>query len=143
LRLFVVQDVCYGYDDYIFVYAIWQEECHQKKRKKKSWSFMSLVNCHRNMYSRHEDIFIYINITKSYKCELIKDMKRCVNHDGDWRRINKDLAMMNHALEKCKRKAWHRGTGCDEEGQVEVWVRGINQTMKTNIILSVYIYWIK
>jgi hypothetical protein len=53
--------------------------------------------------SRHEDVFIYINITKSYTCELIKDMKISVNHDGSWRRINKDLATMNHTSKKSKR----------------------------------------
>jgi hypothetical protein len=30
------------------------------------------------------------------------------------------LATMNHALEKSKRESWHRGTGCDGEGQVDV-----------------------
>jgi hypothetical protein len=33
---------------------------------------------------------------------------------------NKDLATMNHASEKSKREAWHRGTGCDGEGHVDV-----------------------
>ncbi len=35
-----------------------------------------------NIFLRREDVFIYINITKSYKRELIKDTKICVNHDG-------------------------------------------------------------
>jgi hypothetical protein len=43
---------------------------------------MSHVNWHLKYISRLEDIFIYINITKSYKCELIKYTKICVNHDG-------------------------------------------------------------
>jgi hypothetical protein len=34
--------------------------------------------------------------------------------------INKDLAMMNHASEKCKRKVWHQGTICDGEGQMDI-----------------------
>jgi hypothetical protein len=61
---------------------------------------MSHVSWHLKYISRHEDVFI--NITKSYKCELIKDMKICVNHDGGSRRINRDLAMMNHTSEKSK-----------------------------------------
>jgi hypothetical protein len=44
---------------------------------------MSHVNYHCKTHSRHEDIFIYSNIKKSYTHELIKDTKRCVNHDGD------------------------------------------------------------
>jgi hypothetical protein len=63
-------------------------------------------------------------------------MKRCVNHDGDWRRINKDLAMMNYTSEKSKQESWRQGTGCDGEGQVDVWVWGINQVMKSHIVLS-------
>jgi hypothetical protein len=43
---------------------------------------MSHVNWHLKYISRHEDIFFYINITKSYKHEIIKDTKICVNHDG-------------------------------------------------------------
>jgi hypothetical protein len=31
-----------------------------------------------------------------------------------------DLAMMNHASVKSKWESWHRGTGCDGEGQVDV-----------------------
>jgi hypothetical protein len=27
---------------------------------------------------------------------------------------------MNHASEKNKRESWHRGTGCDGEGKVDV-----------------------
>ncbi len=41
-----------------------------------------VVNWHLKYISRHEDVFSYINITKSYKHELIKDTKICVNHDG-------------------------------------------------------------
>jgi hypothetical protein len=33
---------------------------------------------------------------------LIEDIKSRVNHDDDLRRINKDLAVMNHTLEKSK-----------------------------------------
>jgi hypothetical protein len=43
---------------------------------------MSHVNWHLKYILGHEDVFIYINITQSYKRELIKDMKICVNHDG-------------------------------------------------------------
>jgi hypothetical protein len=31
-----------------------------------------------------------------------------------------NLAMMNHASKKNKRKSWRRGTGCDGEGQMDV-----------------------
>jgi hypothetical protein len=31
-----------------------------------------------------------------------------------------DLAVMNHASEKSKQESWHQGTGCDEEGQVDI-----------------------
>jgi hypothetical protein len=42
---------------------------------------MSHVNCNLKYISRYEDVFIYINITKSYNRELIKDTNICVNHD--------------------------------------------------------------
>jgi hypothetical protein len=87
--------------------------------------------------------FIYINIAKNYQCKLIEDTKGCVDHDGDWRRINKSLATMNHISKKSKRKFWRRGTRCDGEGQVNVWVQDINHAIKSHIALSVDIYWIK
>jgi hypothetical protein len=40
---------------------------------------------------------------KIFKNESIEDMKWCVRHDGSWKIINKDLAMMNHVSEKSKR----------------------------------------
>jgi hypothetical protein len=43
-----------------------------------------------------------------------------VNHDGGWKWIEKDLAMMNHASEKCTQKVWHQGTRCGGDGQVDV-----------------------
>jgi hypothetical protein len=43
---------------------------------------MSHVNWHLKYISKHEDVFIYINITKSFKCEPIRDMKIFVIHDG-------------------------------------------------------------
>jgi hypothetical protein len=101
---------------------------------------MSHVNWHLKYISRHEDIFIYINITKSYKCELIIDTKICVNHDGSRRRINKDLAMMKHTSEKSKQGSWRQGTRCDGEGQVDVRIRGIKLAMKSHISLSVNLY---
>jgi hypothetical protein len=54
----------------------------KKLSNEKEEIELSHVNWHLKYISRHEDIFIYINITKSYKPELIKDMKICVNHDG-------------------------------------------------------------
>jgi hypothetical protein len=39
---------------------------------------------------------------KVFKNESIEDMKWYVRYDGSWRRINKDLATMNHASEKSK-----------------------------------------
>jgi hypothetical protein len=77
---------------------------------------------------------------KSFKSVLIEDMNGCVSHDGSWRRINKDLTVMNHSLEKSKREAWHRGTRCDGEGQVDVWIRGIKLTMKSHMYVSVNLY---
>jgi hypothetical protein len=53
---------------------------------------------------------------KNFKNESMKDMKYCVRQNGSWRRINKDLATMNHASEKSKRESWHWGTECDGEG---------------------------
>jgi hypothetical protein len=53
---------------------------------------------------------------KVFKNESMKDMKCCVRQDGSWKRINKDLATMNHASEKSKREFWRRGTECDGEG---------------------------
>jgi hypothetical protein len=57
---------------------------------------------------------------KIFKNKSMENMKWCVRQDGSWRMIGIDLAMMNNALEKSKRKSWHRGTGCDGEGQVDV-----------------------
>jgi hypothetical protein len=37
---------------------------------------------------------------KFFKNESMEDMKCCVRQDGSWRRINRDLATMNHASEK-------------------------------------------
>jgi hypothetical protein len=63
---------------------------------------MSHVNWYLKYISKYEDVFIYINITKSYKREVIKDTKICVNHDDSRRRINKYLATMNHTSDKSK-----------------------------------------
>jgi hypothetical protein len=104
---------------------------------------MPHVYCCHETYSRYEDVFIYINIAKNYQRKLIEDIKSCVDHDGDWRRINNGLAVMNHTSEKSKRESCCRGTGCDGEGQVNVWVQDINHAMKSHIALSVDIYWIK
>jgi hypothetical protein len=57
---------------------------------------------------------------KVFKNEYMEDMKWCVRQDGSWRRINKDLATMNHASEKSKQEFWHWGAECDEEGQADV-----------------------
>jgi hypothetical protein len=80
---------------------------------------------------------------KVFKNESMEDMKWCVRHDGSWRRINKVLAMMYHTSEKSKRESWRRGTGCDGEGQVGVWIWGIKLAMKNHISISVNLYWIK
>jgi hypothetical protein len=80
---------------------------------------------------------------KVFKNESMKDMKWCVRHDGSWRRINKDLVTMNHGSEKSKRESWRRGTICDGERQVDVWIWGIKLAMKNHISLSVNLYWIK
>jgi hypothetical protein len=87
-----------------------------------------------------QDIFFYINIAKYYQRKFIKDIKSHVNHYGDWRRINKDLAVMNHTSEKSKWESWCWDTRCDREGQVIVWVQSINQAMESRIALSVDIY---
>jgi hypothetical protein len=65
-----------------------------------------------------------------------------VNHDGSWRRINKDLAMMNHTSENSKQGSWRRGTRCDGEGQVDIWIQSIKLAMESHISLSVNLYWI-
>jgi hypothetical protein len=74
---------------------------------------------------------------------LFEDTKSCVDHDGDWRRINNDFTAMNHILEKSKWKTWHQGAGSNGEEKVNVWVRDINQAMWSHKVLSVDIYWIK
>jgi hypothetical protein len=80
---------------------------------------------------------------KIFKNEFMKDMKWCVRHNDSWRRINKYLTTMNHASEKSKQESWRWGNGCDEEGQVDVWFRGIKVSIKNHISLSVNLYWIK
>jgi hypothetical protein len=77
---------------------------------------MAHVYCRHKIYSRHEGVFIYINIAKNYQRKLIKSTKSRVNHDGDGRNINKDLVTMNHTSEKSKWEFGRRGTGCDGEG---------------------------
>jgi hypothetical protein len=42
---------------------------------------------------------------KIFKNESMKDMKWCVRQDGSWRKINKDLVMINHASEKSKQES--------------------------------------
>jgi hypothetical protein len=84
--------------------------------------------------------FIYINITKNYQHKLIEDTKGCVNDDGDWRRINKGLTVMNHTSDKNTRESWRQGTGCDGEGQMNIWAQDINHAMKSHIALSIDIY---
>jgi hypothetical protein len=54
------------------------------------------------------------------KNEHMKDMKWWVRQDSSWRRINKNSSTMNNTSENSKRESWHRGTICDEEGQVHV-----------------------
>jgi hypothetical protein len=76
----------------------------------------------------------------SYKRDIIKDTKICVNHDASWRMVNKDLAMMNHISEKSKQESWRQGTGCDGEGQVDIWIQGIKLAMESHISLSVNLY---
>jgi hypothetical protein len=46
---------------------------------------------------------------------LIEGTKSCMDHDNDWKMINKDLATMNHTSEKSKWKTWRRGTRYDGE----------------------------
>jgi hypothetical protein len=48
----------------------------QRKRRTKNSSLILHVNLYLGIYSIHEDVFIYINITKNYKRKLIKDMKK-------------------------------------------------------------------
>ncbi len=143
MKLFIHQEICYGQFDCTLWMPYDKKNFIKRKRRTKHWSIILNVNLYLGIYSRHENIFIYINITKNYKHEHIKDMKICVNHDGSWRRINKDLAMMNHTSEKSKQGSWRRGTGCDGEGQVDVWIRGIKLAMESRISLSVNLYWIK
>jgi hypothetical protein len=57
---------------------------------------------------------------KFFKNKSIEDMKYCVRQDDSWRRINKYLAMIDHASEKSKRESWRRGIVCDGEGQMDV-----------------------
>jgi hypothetical protein len=80
---------------------------------------------------------------KVFKNGSKKDMKWCVRHDDSWIRINKNLAMMNHASKKSKQESWRWGTICDGEGQVDVWIWGIKLAMKNHISLSINLYWIK
>jgi hypothetical protein len=80
---------------------------------------------------------------EDYQRKLIEDTKSSEDHDSDWRRINKSLAVMNHTSEKSKWKTWRWGTRCNGEGQVNGWVQDINHAMKTYIALSVDIHWIK
>jgi hypothetical protein len=135
--------VLWQYWLHIFVYYITRRISSREKRRTNNWSSIPHLNRYLEIYLRHANEFIYINIKKSYKCEVMEDMERYVNYDGGWKMINKNLTMMNHASEKCKRKVWHHGIICDGEGQVDIWIWGINQVMKSHIALSVDIYWIK
>jgi hypothetical protein len=57
---------------------------------------------------------------KVFKNEYMEDMKWCVRQDGSWRRINKDLATMNHASEQSKQESWCWSTEYDGERKVDV-----------------------
>jgi hypothetical protein len=67
----------------------------------------------------------------------MEDTKGRVSHDGIWKRINIDLAMMRHASEKSKREAWRWGTECDREGQLDVQIWGIMLGMESHIFVSI------
>ena len=58
---------------------------------------------------------------------------------ASWWRIGKDLATMDHKLEKGKGQAWGLASRnhCDGEEQVNAWIRWINDTMKTHVRLRV------
>jgi hypothetical protein len=75
---------------------------------------------------------------KDYEHKLIEDIKSCVDHDDDWRRINKGLVVMNHTSEKSNWRTWRRGTGCDGEEQVKCWVQ--YQSCHENLQSSKYWY---
>jgi hypothetical protein len=94
----------------------------------------------QNIFKKWECVLLHQHF-KDYKCKLIEDTKSWVDHDGDWRRINKGLVVMNHTSEKSKWKTWHRGNRCDGEGQVNCWVQDINHAMKTYKALSVDVCW--
>jgi hypothetical protein len=48
-------------------------------------------------------------IGRRFSRMILEDMKWYVTEDGSWKRINKDLTMMNHASEKSKWESWHQG----------------------------------
>jgi hypothetical protein len=60
------------------------------------------------------------HMKKSFKNDSIEDIKWYVRHNDSWRRINNDLTMINHALEKCKWESWCWCTGYDGEEKVDI-----------------------
>jgi hypothetical protein len=103
---------------------------------------ISILEYIRDMKTQSLTSTLIFNMKKSFKSALMEGMKKCVSHDDSWRRINKDLTMTNHTSEKSKREAWHQGTECDREWQVDIWIRGIKLTMENHISLSINLYWI-
>jgi hypothetical protein len=90
---------------------------------RRSWILTWFITCGL-ILTKEELIKCYIYVLDIYGSNLIKrrmfsknkhieHMKCCVRQDSSWRRINKDLAVMDHALEKSKRESWRRGTVCD------------------------------
>jgi hypothetical protein len=145
LRLFVLQDICYGKFVTHFEWHMTRRILSREKRTK-NWSFILHVNHFLGIYSRHEDAIININIYIQHE----EEFQECaygrhegmLSHDVSWRRINNELSTMNHTSEKSKWVIWHRDTECDGEGQVGVWIRGIKLAMESDIFPSVNLYWI-
>jgi hypothetical protein len=53
-----------------------------KRKKKNKELIICLMSIATIKYIQDKKTYSSINKTKSYKCDLIKDMKTCVNHDG-------------------------------------------------------------
>jgi hypothetical protein len=126
-----------------------KQEKHMNN-KKKNINLVQLLWLTHNQERIDQVLFLSIGYLwkqldhkKVFNNKSMEDIKWCMRYDGSWRRINKDLTTINHATEKSKQGSWRRGIGCDGEGQVDVWIRGIKLAMKNHISLSVNLYWIK
>jgi hypothetical protein len=110
------------YDVNQWIVSYWR--VYDKPSKKNTWIIKKNINLVQHLLLAHNqeriDQVLLLSIgylwkqldhkKKLFKNDFMKDMEWCVRHDGSWRRINKNLIIINHASKKSKRESWRWGT---------------------------------